>query len=472
MRKTLYFKFILAYIVLAVGGFIFISTVGSMAIEQRLKKTKGESLYKEAIYIASETSNMYNDEEKIEDNYHTLVTLGLYQETRILVLTSSGVPIIDSALSYNEVPNQALENFDPTSMGNKQYYIDDFYGYFDKNMLNVMVPITTGFATKGYLSIHIAEDTIIQHREQILLIVYLIFLVLFVFSLGILLLFSVSVYRPLKKITRGANEYAAGNLKYNIVVNAHDEIGYLANTLNYMSDELDKMGEYQRKFVANVSHDFRSPLTSIKGFIEAIMDGTIPHEMQDRYLKIVVDETERLTKLTHSLLTLDKLDSKGNPIHMSSFNINEVVKNTAVFFEAVCRKKKITIEIHLEGEKLFVTADMQQIQQVLYNLIDNAIKFSHAGSVIKLDTSEKYDTVFVSVKDFGIGIPKKSINKIWDRFYKEDSSRGKDRKGTGLGLSIVKEIINAHNQNINVISTEGVGTEFIFTLAKTNTRTF
>ena len=233
-----------------------------------------------------------------------------------------------------------------------------------------------------------------------------------------------------------------------------------------MSGELSKSGEYQHKFVANVSHDFRSPLTSIKGFVEAIMDGTIPPEMQDRYLKIVVDETERLEKLTQSLLTLDKLDSKGRPLHMNDFDINRTIKNTVATFEGICRKKMITIELHLESETLMVHADMEQIQQVLYNLIDNAIKFSSDNSIIKAETSERHGTVFVSIKDSGVGIPREKQNKIWDRFYKIDSSRGKDRKGTGLGLSIVREIIAAHNQNINVISTEGVGTEFIFTLEK------
>ena len=158
-------------------------------------------------------------------------------------------------------------------------------------------------------------------------------------------------------------------------------MGYLADTLNYMSGELSKSGEYQHKFVANVSHDFRSPLTSIKGFVEAIMDGTIPPEMQDRYLKIVVDETERLEKLTQSLLTLDKLDSKGRPLHMNDFDINRTIKNTVATFEGICRKKMITIELHLESETLMVHADMEQIQQVLYNLIDNAIKFSSDSSI-------------------------------------------------------------------------------------------
>ena len=243
-------------------------------------------------------------------------------------------------------------------------------------------------------------------------------------------------------------------------------MGYLASTLNYMSGELNKTSEYQRKFVANVSHDFRSPLTSIKGYVEAILDGTIPPEMQEKYLKIVLFETERLHKLTQSLLTLNDIDDKGNMLDLTSFDINAVIKDTAASFEGTCTKKRISISLILASRTLYVCADMGKIQQVLYNLIDNAIKFSNNDSTITVETTEKHGKVFVSVKDTGCGIPKASITKIWERFYKLDASRGKDRKGTGLGLSIVKEIITAHNQNINVISTEGVGTEFIFTLAK------
>ena len=126
----------------------------------------------------------------------------------------------------------------------------------------------------------------------------------------------------------------------------------------------------------------------------------------------------------------------------------------------------IAIELILTGEVMFVNADITKIQQVLYNLLDNAIKFSHRDSVIKIETTEKHSKIFVSIKDSGIGIPKESLKMIWDRFYKTDQSRGKDKKGTGLGLSITKEIIHAHGENINVVSTEGVGTEFIFSLMK------
>lgn len=468
MKNALYVKFILAYVILGVLGILTISTLGSTMIQRRITDDTGEALYKEAISIASYQANAdYTKPTDVESAYNALKSLAICGNARILLLNPSGMPILDTERPYSGENHEVLNSFDPAAMGAEHYQTGYFYNYFDHKMISTMVPITKNLRTKGYVSLHIPMEEIILQRESVLGPVYLLFLVLFIFSLLILGLFSFSVYRPLKKITVGANEYAAGNLKHNIPVTTDDEMGYLASTLNYMSDELDKLGDYQHKFVANVSHDFRSPLTSIKGYVEAIMDGTIPPEMQDRYLKIVVGETERLEKLTKSLLTLDKLDSNGRPIHKSSFDINKTIKNTAALFEGTCRKKMITIELHLESEKLFVTADLQQIQQVLYNLIDNAIKFSLNDSIIKVETSEKHGTVFVSVKDTGVGIPKKSLNKIWERFYKQDSSRGKDRKGTGLGLSIVKEIITAHNQNINVISTEGVGTEFIFTLEKT-----
>ena len=231
-----------------------------------------------------------------------------------------------------------------------------------------------------------------------------------------------------------------------------------------MASEIARAEDTQKKFVANVSHDFRSPLTSIKGYLEAMLDGTIPPELHEKYLNIVLNETERLKKLTDSLLILNNLNTKGMMLQKTTFDINSVIRNTAATFEGTCKKKTIAIELILTGDELYVTADVDKIQQVLYNLLDNAIKFSHQNSIIKIETTEKHNKVFISVKDSGIGIPKDDLKLIWDRFYKSDLSRGKDKKGTGLGLSITKEIINAHGEHINVISTEGVGSEFIFSL--------
>ena len=236
--------------------------------------------------------------------------------------------------------------------------------------------------------------------------------------------------------------------------------------MDFMAGALRDYDEDQRKLISNVSHDFRSPLTSIKGYIEAILDGTIPPELQEKYLNIVLRETERLTGLTSSLLVLNSMDPKQNRLNKTEFDINTVIKNTAATFEGTCTSKHITIDLLSSEWQSFVYADKGKIQQVLYNLIDNAIKFSHADSTITVETTSKYEKIFVSVRDTGIGIPKNSLKKIWERFYKTDLSRGKDKKGTGLGLAIVKEIIQLHGENINVVSTEGVGTEFIFSLSK------
>ena len=274
------------------------------------------------------------------------------------------------------------------------------------------------------------------------------------------------MYRPLRQITEAAKQYASGNLDYEIPVYTHDEIGYLSASLNYMAVQLKDMDDYQKKIVANVSHDFRSPLTSIKGYVEAMNDGTIPPELHEKYLRIILFETERLTDLTTDLLTLNEFDTKELLLDKTKFDIQEVIKTTAESFEGVCTPKHISIELLLLPGEILVYADRRKIQQVLYNLIDNAIKFSENNSSITIEVVEKNGKVFISVKDHGIGIPKKALNKIWERFYKSDLSRGKDKKGTGLGLSIVKEVIQAHDEHINVISTEGVGTEFIFSLSR------
>jgi len=166
-----------------------------------------------------------------------------------------------------------------------------FFDMFEENTLSVLAPITGNFNTYGYVVLNMPMSQVQRERDQILNIVYVTSGILFILSLIILLVFTKTVFFPLKKITAGAMEYADGNLAYPIKLETSDEMGYLANTLNYMSSELNKMEEYQKSFIANVSHDFRSPLTSIKGYLEAILDGTIPQELYSKYFNIVISET-------------------------------------------------------------------------------------------------------------------------------------------------------------------------------------
>ncbi|WP_099469510.1 sensor histidine kinase [Konateibacter massiliensis] len=464
MKNRIYMKFIVAYLLFGVMSFITVATLTSDLTLNHIKANRAESLYKVANIIVSKyASGFYKGELSINTFHNHLEAMGPYLSSTIWIVDSEGKIIINSQETTVSESPIVIPNFDPTISGSSYYQTGNFYGMFDESMLSVISPITSNYKIKGYLVILTPMNEIIASQNKILNITYYTLGVIFLLSTIIMIAFTFMVYFPIRKITYAANEYAHGNLKYELDIHKEDEIGYLANTLNYMSSELSKSEEYQKKFIANISHDFRSPLTSIKGYIEAIIDGTIPPEMQEKYLNIILFETERLTKLTSSLLTLNDFNTKGM-LEISNFDINGVIKKTASTFEGTCTEKKISIELILTGHHLFVAADMSKIQQVMYNLIDNAIKFSHNNSIIYVETTERNGKIFVSVKDTGIGIPKESLKRIWERFYKSDLSRGKDKRGTGLGLAIVKEIVQAHGENINVISTEGVGSEFIFTL--------
>ena len=464
MNHSLYSKFLLGYLVFGLLGFVTIATLSSRMVHRYLVEQQANLLYDEANTLANHCSSLYSGMSlDLESASSQLEIMSDFIEADIWVVDQNGSIIADSRI--NGLTGHTIENFNPTAIGNQSYGIGNYYGLFPYDVISVSAPITGNYTTYGYILIHKPLSTLETELNQILNIVYISGLILFALSLIILLVFTKTVYFPLRRITEGTNEYASGHLEHRIKVETQDEMGYLAATLNYMSSELNKLEEYQRTFIANVSHDFRSPLTSIKGYLEAILDGTIPPEMQEKYLSRVISETERLNKLTQGMLTLDSLDSKGY-LSRTNFDINRTIKDTAASFEGTCDAKDISFELTFSNSIQMVYADLGKIQQVLYNLIDNAIKFSHPGGTIYIQTSLRREKVFISVKDNGIGIPKESQKKIWDRFYKSDTSRGKDKKGTGLGLAIVKEIIQSHGENIDVISTEGVGTEFIFSLPR------
>lgn len=467
MKSTLYLKFILLYVILGFLSLFTVAALFSPLTTNYLETTISGNLYQEATLVSSEYLPKYFSEDlPTSDVYLQLRGMSSYLDSSIWFVDREG-NMLASAKSddFLYVPS-SIEDFNPVESGSEQSIIGDYHGYFNEDVITVIAPVTQQFSTKGYLLIHKPYQSIEDAKSVLLRNTYIIVLVVYLLSFLILIGVHFLIRRPLTKITDAAKQYASGNLDVVIPVNSQDEMGYLSASLNYMSSQLKDMEDYQKKFVANVSHDFRSPLTSIKGYVEAMADGTIPPEMQEKYLRIILFETERLTDLTHDLLTLNEFDTKNLLLDKSSFDIHEMIRNTAASFEGTCTSKKITIEMLLATRNLNVYADHRKIQQVLYNLLDNAIKFSHQDSAITIETTDRGDKIYISVKDSGIGIPKRSINKIWERFYKTDLSRGKDKRGTGLGLSIVKEIIQAHNENINVISTEGVGTEFIFSLPK------
>ena len=465
MRKILYYKFILAYVIFFFFGFIAMGTLVSSLTFEHVRRNKSQLFYEETNLLASSTAtDLFSNNISIETAQNQLKVVDAFLSASVWIISPSGSVLLNSRQPVATDETSSIMNFDSTIVSDSYYVIGDFFGTFGEDYLSVFSPITSNYKVQGYVVIHTPISDIQAETDKLLDISYIAFFIIFLLSLIILFFFTEIVYIPIKKITQATTQYAAGNYRYKLHIDSSDEIGYLASTITYMAGEVAKAEDNQKNLVANISHDFRSPLTSINGYVVAMKDGTIPPEQYNKYLGIVINETDRLTKLTNSLLTLNNLNTKGLVLEKSVFDINEVIRNTIATFEGTCKNKRIAIKLILTEEIMLVDADILKIQQVLYNLIDNAIKFSHNSSVIKIETYAKNDKLFVSVKDSGIGIPADNLSQIWNRFYKTDLSRGKDKKGTGLGLSITKEIINSHNENINVTSTEGVGTEFTFSL--------
>ena len=469
MRKTLYLKFILAYILFAFFGFVTVATFVSRLTYQYCQRQTSRDMYREAVRIADTYAvDLYNSEISLETVQRQMESLSYFMDTEIWIINPSGRLVVNSADAPDPEQEIIVEGFDPTITQKNYYARGTFFDSFEEEQLSVIAPIINEYKTRGYVIIHKAAAQIDESANSMLNISYLMLVVILFLSLIILIFFTEVVYKPLRKIIAATEQYASGNMHYELAVEGADEMGYLAASLGYMARTMASFEDDQKKFIANVSHDFRSPLTSIRGFLEAMLDGTIPPEMHEHYLGVVLNETDRLTKLTNSLLTLNNLNTRGMILHMTDWNINDAIRKVGASFEQVCLNKEIRIRLILSGNVLYVYADEDKIQQVLYNLVDNAIKFSSRQSEIEIETTEKGGKVFVSVKDNGIGIPKEDQNQIWERFYKTDLSRGKDKKGTGLGLSIVREIIRAHGENISLVSTQGVGSKFTFTLKRSD----
>lgn len=463
MNGSLTRKLLLFYLMIIAILFFIANTIVPKRLEKNILEEREQKLYADAGVVTEGYVRRYYDSRitisKLMENLEPVADL---LNVRIMIVASWGkvvgdtAPMDDTVLQMEEIVPGFLE----------QTIHRDFYNQkiVEEPVLAVVLPLTYQYTVKGYVCMMVPmsdiEDEISEAVYKANWYYLMTMVILFVGFIGI---YFLTVF-PLKRTVKAVKAYSASDFTKKPSTRFNGEFRELSDVIGYMGDTMNRFNEYQREIIANVSHDFRSPLTSVKGYAEAMKDGTIPPELQEKYLDVILFEVDRLTKLTSNLLTLNTLDQNGMILQPTEFDMNEVIKNLARTFEGQCKKKRMVIQLVFSAKEVYVTADRDKISQVLYNLVDNAIKFSNTDSEIRITVEEKGRKALVSVKDSGTGISKEELTKIWDRFYKADSSRGKDKKGTGLGLSIVKEIITAHKENINVISTEGVGTEFVFTL--------
>ena len=270
---------------------------------------------------------------------------------------------------------------------------------------------------------------------------------------------------PLQKVTDAAQRFGGGDLSVRVEgVEGDGEVADLARTFNQMAENIQSNDNSRGQFMGNIAHELRTPMTTIKGFVDGILDGTIPPEMQNHYLQLVSEETGRLARLIQNMLDLSKLESGEYQVNARMFNIWETLTGVALAAEQRINDGMIELEGLTMDEKVLVYADPDLIHQVAYNLLDNAIKFINPDGTLTLRTEKRDGRVYCSVRNTGVGISAQEMPRIFERFYKSDKSRSLDKNGVGLGLYIVKSVINLHHGEIYVRSVEGEYCEFTFWL--------
>lgn len=396
---------------------------------------------------------------------YELQVLETYMDAGILLVDRTGQIVLTSP-EYSDVANrQELVNdellqsvlageiaSDQTKKGQK----------VDVPMLVVGYPLSEGQIAGLFMCRPLPQiqASLMEMYEMSIVSLFLVSL------LGILVSYLTAKYvaLPVMQVNRAAKVIANGNFAERVEVNSNDELGELAESFNHMAESLQAHEKVQRDFIANISHDLRSPLTSMQGFLTAMVDGTAPQEKQGKYLKIVLEETQRLSRMTQGIVELSRAQSSALLLEEADFDLNGLIRMNIEMLEPQLAEKNVRICAMFAEEGTMVHGDQDKISRVLQNLFGNAVKFSPQDGVIDVETTLKEKKVLISVKDQGPGISEEDQKYVFDRFYKTDTTRNKDKTGSGIGLAIVREFLQAHGETITVKSKLGEGTTFAFSL--------
>ncbi len=357
-----------------------------------------------------------------------------------------------------------------------EYTYSSFGGVFDEKYINcvrpiyIMPPHNIGDINENKDEGHMLGAIFVcsNSRNPILISLgsTISMTILWVLIISLLAVYFISerMTKPLKAMSRAAKSFAQGRFDVRVPVKGDDEIAELANAFNNMAMSLEKMEENRTTFISNVSHDLRTPMTTISGFIDGILTGAIPPEKEKHYLGIVSGEVKRLSRLVSSLLDITRLQAGDKKLVKAPFDICEMARHVVISCGDRIDEKSLEVSFDTEFDSMSVIADHDSIHQILYNLVDNAIKFSYDKGLLEVSIRQKDRKTFVSVKNEGKGIPHDELPLVFDQFYKSDKSRGLDKSGLGLGLYICKTVIDRHEEEIWVNSEEGKWCEFVFTL--------
>jgi len=467
-KKGLFSKMIAVYIVIIAVTFVILAAFLSYWFQGYYYKQRKEQLITQTATISKMAMDYINNIETPTQINERLKFMARYLKADIWLIDSSGyVYAVSNEKNKEYLRNQLFKDDIEKLKNNQIIEKKDIKSSEYTNYGHIMeVPIIT--ENGDFIGAVVMNTPIVQIAEPLKKVYTIIWISVVLAMLPACIFiywFSQKIIlKPLNEINITAKKISKGEVERRVHIDSDDEIGNLARTFNFMADSLEKVEQNRRRFISNVSHEIRSPITSIKGFIGGIIDGVVPNEKENYYLKMAYEETQRLTRLVNDLLNLSAIESGKFSLIIEEININEIIRLTVLKFENKIKEKRLKVDVCFDSDKLYVYGDRDRLIQVVTNLIDNAIKYSKHGGNIQINSKGKGKKVLISFYNDGNNISNEELNHIWERFYRIDKART-SKMSTGLGLSIVRGILTQLGEDIWVNNKEN-GVCFTFTLTR------
>lgn len=466
MKKGLFSKLILTFTVIITISFVMVAGFLSFWFETYYFDQRKGQLLTESQFLGAAGVQYIHGNLSPEKMNETVTYIANYLSADIWLLDNYGyVFAVSDSEHKNLIGNQILTNELAVLRAGHTVEKRGLYGnYYTMQVHTFEVPVVYNGSFQGVIMMHSSLQEIREPLKKVYEIIWLSAIFAIIISSVIIYYFCQKIIiNPLAKINYVADKISKGEVEKRVIISSKDEIGELAQSFNSMADSIEQVEKNRRVFISNVSHEIRSPITSIKGFIGGILDGVIPMEKEKYYLSIAYEEIQRLTRLVNDLLDLSAIESGQFRLRIDEVDINEIIRLTVIKFETKIMKKKIKADVSLQGEKLMVAGDKDRLTQVITNLVDNAIKYAPVSGNISIKTNVKGTKAYVSIFNDGPLISEKDLKHIWDRFYKADKARS-SKISTGLGLSIVRSILTQLGEDIWVENKDSKGVVFTFTL--------
>mgnify|MGYP004732756335 FL=1 len=444
---------------------IFLGSIMTILFNKNYHSTKLSNLEKQMGIIENSINNYLNQQDGSYSQLKEIIKMAcISTNTEAIITDRLGYVYLVNGEDYQNLMYRKIK-LNTESLSSNIEFKKEVFKVDNVSIKGYVKAIYEDGEIDGYMIMVMQNES--ERNFNMFIIWITVIIEIIISAIVIKIVTNQIIIRPIDNINNVSKRLAKGEVEKRVVVNCNNEIGELAESFNMMAECLEKSDTKRREFISNVSHELRSPITSIKGFIGGILDGVIPRDRENYYLKIVYDEVDRLARLVNDLLDMSAMESGKFNLAITEFDINQVISLCILNLEHKIQEKGLNVKATFHNNRAYVLGDRDRIIQVVTNIIENSIKYSNDDGEIKIDVYSKGEKIYVDIFNSGECIEEKELNKIWDRFYKSDKSRT-NKLSTGLGLPIVRSILSQHNEDIWVKNIEGKGVSFIFTLKKSH----